>query len=1351
MTEQGFVDDFLADRDPRQWSTPKGAPADLAPGVFFLGAGDHALEVALATSRHRPKADDVRTLWRLRQGRRPSPLLLIVGYEGPEGLRLTVCGPVGENPPLVPDLEPSQVERLAGAALTEPSRHAAVRLLVSMLPEVGSDLPGLRNSGLLASQELCHGVPERADWGQACTRGKAVLSLRGRALVEQLGFTVEPLSVTSSVLKVRGAKRAVAVFLDEGEAFEDAGDRFGTSPVSQALALADREGLPWVILTRARQVRLYSARVDTGVGRKGRADTYVEVDLALLPEDHAGFVPLLFGADALVERGTIEQILERSADFAAELGARLRDRIYFDAVPQLATAVARAAHGKEPSEEELAAAYEETLVILFRLLFVAYAEDKDLLPCRTNSRYRDHSLKLLARRLTEWRCKETPPFDSQATDLWDDVRALWHAIEAGNAGWGVPPYDGGLFSDDPEVNPAGAAIATLSLSDAAFGPALTALLVDVGPDGVVGPVDFRSLSVREFGTIYEGLLESMLSVAPSDLAVDSKGNYVPTHDEGRAVVRAGAVYFHHRSGIRKATGSYFTKPFAVEHLLDHALEPVLAEHIARVVGLLEAGDEAAAAQAFFDFRCADIAMGSGHFLVAAVDRIEARLSALLALRPIPLVLAELESLRSAAHAALGDLADGVEIETTSLLRRQVARRCVYGVDLNNTAVELARLALWIHTFVPGLPLSFLDHNLVCGNSLTGIGAVDEAIDLLDPGSARSGAASLFRSQVDEFLARASGALRRLAAVTEATVADIEEARRAHSDALAAIQPARDLFDLLIAGRLGRAGRQITAEEDRIASDRDLPSAHELSHELQALHLPVSFPEVFERERPGFDCILGNPPWEKLQIEEHSFYALSYPGLRGLAQSEAEDAVLRIRDERPDLVAEYERETERVQAMKDALARGPYPGMNAGRPDLYKAFAWRFLQLVRAGGTIGVVLPRKAVEASGMKNWRLAVLESCGLDDITMLLNSGGWVFDDAEHRYTIGLISLRREPPGERLVRVRGPFSSVASYRAGLKRPAVQFSSEELLSWSESATLPLLRSAESLDVFAKLRAHPPLSTPRDQWAPRGMRELNASDDKEHFLFGISPDGLWPVYKGESFDIWQPETGTVYAYADPTHISEVLQARRANQIRIKRSALYGQSREWTDDRDTLPARHPRIAWRDSSRATDSRTVRAALIPPDTILVHQAYTLFWRQGGPQEEAYALGVMCSIPFDWFARQLVESHVTVELINSSPIPDRVRDDPVRRRVEEIAGRLAAVDRRYQSWAKAVGVPVGSVKAAEKDDLVAELDAAVALLYGLDESDLRHVFETFHVGWRYEGRLDAALGHFRRLAKETL
>lgn len=222
-------------------------------------------------------------------------------------------------------------------------------------------------------------------------------------------------------------------------------------------------------------------------------------------------------------------------------------------------------------------------------------------------------------------------------------------------------------------------------------------------------------------------------------------------------VAAGAVYLHNKSGERKATGSYFTKPFGVEHLLDQALEPALTQHLDRIQTLVDAGDDAAAAKAFFDFRCADIAMGSGHFLVAAVDRIEARLSAFLALHPIPTVTADLDALRTAALNALGELADGVEIEMTALLRRQVGRRCIYGVDRNVIAVELARLAIWIHTFVPGLPLSFLDHNLVTGNSLIGIASIDDALRVLAGDD--DDAPTLYRDEITEFLERGAAAWR----------------------------------------------------------------------------------------------------------------------------------------------------------------------------------------------------------------------------------------------------------------------------------------------------------------------------------------------------------------------------------------------------------------------------------------------------------------------------------------------------------------------------------------------------------------------------------------------------------------
>ena len=215
---------------------------------------------------------------------------------------------------------------------------------------------------------------------------------------------------------------------------------------------------------------------------------------------------------------------------------------------------------------------------------------------------------------------------------------------------------------NPDVSPSGAALATLQLTDAEFAPALSALLVDEGDEGY-GPVDFRLLSVREFGTIYEGLLESTLAVAQDDLAVRKvKGQeqYVPAKANDPVEVPAGAAYLHNRSGVRKATGSYFTKPFAVEHLLEHALRPALDDHVARLDALAATGDDASLAEAFFDFRCADIAI-EGHFLVAALDRIEARLSAWLAQHPVPGVSAELDRLRDTALAALGDLGVGVEI------------------------------------------------------------------------------------------------------------------------------------------------------------------------------------------------------------------------------------------------------------------------------------------------------------------------------------------------------------------------------------------------------------------------------------------------------------------------------------------------------------------------------------------------------------------------------------------------------------------------------------------------------------------------------------------------------------------
>ena len=1338
---------FLEDYDGRSlpWPKPAGAPMAFETQRILFGNGDNALEVAIASAAQpgQPKVEDLRALFKKRQANRPAPVLLVVTYTGPGDQPLAaVVGTIGDPAP-VAGLGIDRVARICAAALAEPDRHAAARSAERLLAGLKDQLsPGLVNFGLFASHELRTGVPARPDWEPARAAALPLLGINGLPLIHALGYQTAPQGSAALLLIHNGHSRAVAVLLDETEVFDRPSARFGAvSPIAHGLTVATREELPWLVVLRGTQIRLYPARPDIGVGRKGQAETYTELDLALLSEDEAAYLTLLFAPSALDPGGTAGQILAASENFAVGLGERLRERIYEDVVPGLALAVA--ARMRPQSDADLTEAYRRTLLILFRLLFLAYAEDRGLLPYGRNPRYDRHAIKTLARDFAD---HSDLVFDMQATSLWDDMVTVWAAVDEGNAGWDVPAYNGGLFSRDPSSNPSGAALAGLRLADAEFGPVLRALLVDMGEDGTQGPVDFRSLSVREFGTIYEGLLESDLSVSQTPLTVDANGSYVPARPGGEVVVPAGDVYIHNQSGQRKATGSYFTKQFAVEHLLDTALEPAIDAHLAQVRALLGRGDEARAADVFFDLRIADLAMGSAHFLVAAIDRIEAKFTAFLTEEQIPAVSDELARLSQAAHAALGEHALNVEIETGALLRRQIARRCIYGIDLNLMAVELARLAIWIHTFIPGLPMSSLDHNLVVGNSLTGIGTIDEVLGVFEPQRSR-GQASFYADEITAALEVAKERLMRAARTAEATKAEVREAAKAHAKAMEDAVDAKALLDAAVGVRLGvvplPAGPEGAIRVGNSASVQDKIA------DLQAAQLPYLFPEVFLRDPPGFDVLTGNPPWEKLQVEEHSFYSLHFPGLRGLSQDQAEDELARIRAARPDLVAEYERETAVTQAVKTALARGPYPGLTAGRPDLYKAFAWRMWQLVRRDGYIGVVLPRKALEASGMKDWRREVLSNATFTDVTTLTNTDKWVFDEVEGRYTIGLVTIRADKAvsaGRRLP-LRGPFHTLAGYRSGITRPGGELKVDDFLGWSDAVTFPQLPDDASLRIFLIIRAHPRLDHDSVGWRVRGLRELNATDDKDEFEFSKT-HGAWPVYKGESFERWNPETGVVYAWARPDHIIQVLQARRMNQIRNRRSAFYGMPPTWAADLHTLPATLPRIAWRDVARATDTRTVIAALIPPETVLVHQAYYLFWREGAPATQAYVLGILSALPFDWYARQMVESHVTVEFMRSAPIPRVPDENPLRRRVVEITGRLAAVDHRFAEWARAVGVEVGSVRdETTKQNLMAELDAVVALLYELDRSDVEHIFATFHRGWNYQPRLAAALAHYDRWA----
>ena len=722
----------------------------------------------------------------------------------------------------------------------------------------------------------------------------------------------------------------------------------------------------------------------------------------------------------------------------------------------------------------------------------------------------------------------------------------------------------------------------------------------------------------------------------------------------------------------------------------------------------------------------------------------------LARRNLPGVRRELAGLREAALRELGELGEATTIEDGQLLRRLIARRCIYGVDLNVLSVQLARLSVWIHTFVPGLPLSVLDHTLVRGNSLVGVGTVEEVRRKFEEMSG-----TLFEVDAESLLGQAAKPLNRLANINDATLRDIAAAREAMSEAQQAIGGTAALCDLIAAAPISDDERVIGfAFEDweRVADDVEshpaIAQAREDLDSLHALHFPVAFPEVFLRKRPGFDVIIGNPPWQEATVEEHAFWARHFPGLRAFPQRQQEAEKTRLRTVRPDLVRLYESEVDEMERVRKALVGGAFPGMGTGDPDLYKAFCWRFWSLSAAdAGRIGVVLPRSALAAKGSMDFRLVMFETSARVAVSMMVNNRQWVFPEVHPQYSIGLVSIARGTPAEEPIRLRGPFASMSAFAAGMQRPPAQFGRHDVLAWNDSASLPLLPSDRSVEIFAQIRKAPRLDLNIDgEWRARPDAELHATTQK--WLMDLDsetcPDGYWPVYKGESFDVWSPDTGQYYAYADPGPVQEWLQRKRLRAGKSKRDSAHREfALRHLRDHTTLPCFAPRVAFRDVSRATDSRTVRAALVPPEVFLANTGPYFLWPRGDGRDHAYLLGVLSSIPLDWYARRYVENHVNFFVINPFPVPRPGRDDPMWQRAVALAGRLACPDERFADWAEVVGVVCGPIKEDEKLDLIHELDAVVARLYGLTEAQLVHVFETFHEGWEYQERLDGVLRHF--------
>ncbi len=754
-------------------------------------------------------------------------------------------------------------------------------------------------------------------------------------------------------------------------------------PPEQIEWYLDRSRVGYGFLTNGRYWRLVPRVLLDG---KPRFQTFLEVDLPYLLqlitpsstrlglgpgglEFDRHFMPfyMLFSADGFrsTEGRTplIQRASEGSSEFAIGVGEGLRTQV-FDALKLCIEGFLPLPANDLRAEVDMDRCRKYSLVLLYRLLFIMYAEDRGLLTYRLNAAYTSNralalhrdgvavKLDRVARRL------DRSDYSGVETGIWEDLTTLFDLIDGGHGRYGVSPYNGGLFNADRH-----AFLSHKRIPDWHIARVLDELGRTSLPDDSSERfrVDYRDLAIQQLGGVYEGLLEMMPTYADQQMIV------VRREDDGVVTERVvpasqpipagfsrtadsynpGTIYLVTDKGERRATGSYYTPDHIVRRIVEQTLgalcreehDKLQAEIAAHEQGApLEDGADATSddelerlkgsyGERVMQLKVLDPAMGSGHFLIRACQYFA-------------------EDIATSPYSSDPTSEDDTSATATIVYwKRRVAETCLFGVDANPMAVELAKLALWLETVSARAPLTFLDHHLREGDSL--IGARISALDGLPGDGVISGE---FAQDIQAALPTMLVPLREIESLPSDTKEQAKRKERIYATRfLPAVERFKTVADIWCAAALrplgvhvsradyssavtalrARAQMAVLREQDWVKA----ASAALTDAGGACLHWQLALPEVFlgDGAKHGFDAVVGNPPYEVLAPKE----------------SGARAAVTRSF----------------VSVDLDLTASA------VGKNNLYKLFICRAVELLREGGYLSFIVPMPLLgdeQASGVR-------------------------------------------------------------------------------------------------------------------------------------------------------------------------------------------------------------------------------------------------------------------------------------------------------------------------------------------------------------------------------------------------
>lgn len=1060
----------------------------------------------------------------------------------------------------------------------------------------------------------------------------------------------------------------------------------------------------WVILTNGAKWRLYTNLVSA------QSTNYFEIVLNR-PSVYR-YLAAVFDAASYREqdgKADIDVFYNEGKNYAIGLEKDLASRImkpdglFLDIIKGVLDH-----DGRSLTETQLANAKQVSLKIMYRIWFLAYAESRNLLPVR-DSKYSPISLQSIRNKLD--RFENSPQEDS----CWTALLELFKGIGTGSPEHNLPEYNGGLFRHDSAVD-------SISVRNKFATKALRGLLERGGE-----AVDYADLEVRHLGTIFESLMEFGVRQAKDDIMLlDDKGGVreVKTKQESAYSYKQGDLYLASKGGMlsRKTSASFYTPNEIVKFLVQQGLEPQLTKREDALVIDLEKYkrtsnnmDRQTCIDRLLDLQVCDPAMGSGHFLVEALNQITAWATRMLEKHPDHPLIADIEHDRQTIITE--QESKGISIETgllthDVLLKRRVMKRCIFGVDINPMAAELTKLSLWLDSFAIGVPLTYMDHHIKSGDSTIGVWFDD----LADPEN---------RTLDDwvEYPNEPTKIINEISQSVDVTMDQMRSSRIKYEEYVKQMRQYRIMLDTITATKIvpnvipKHARKDMQQYLRRIANAvsgttkniephlvKTIDTVCTKSDTYKFFHWEMEMMDAFTDQRRGFDLIVGNPPWDKVRTNKKEFFSMFDLAYRKKSAAEQKKTERRF-------AHKFQEYKLRLDEKKQFYKR--YGGMGENRDfDLWRIVTERAVRLLAPGGVFSMLIPSAITNSRSATELRKYILN---LNILTLCVFENSQKIFPIHSSQRFALVSFQNAKGLDKFDAAF--YLHSLDILNNISGRLVKLSKKYIHELSPEMSIIFETSGEiDYQILLKIhRMHPRL---RDMlgWSVDLGRELNMGERKDKKL--LTASGGWPVIESKDF----------HQHIHNFSISKYRADTEKTLARVSTIRKFcGQSGRIHQN--------PRLVYRSISSSTNTRTMISSIVPQSVFTTIGAYMAIPRIGifeinsdYHRLNAYLCGVFNSTTYDFFIRLKVDKNVETYQIYDTPIPENFTGY-VAERIAKLSAILALAEFWHEDMADAFSLTqqsVGELTLGRRIEIVAEIDALTALHYGLSRDEYQHILSGF-------------------------